>query len=131
MLERRYVNTMGVWRLAKAVVPRLLAMPAPGKEDSSRWHQRRPTEAFGFGRLRGSETRGRGLVRGLAADLRGTGITANAVNPGSTDTAMLEESARIYGPSSVEHFAPQHLLERVLNPEENRPHLGVVGRTRQ
>ena len=37
-----------------------------------------------------------GLVRGLAVELGGTGITANAVCPGSTDTAMLAESARLY-----------------------------------
>ena len=38
-----------------------------------------------------------GLVRGLAVELRGTGVTANAVSPGSTATAMLVESARLYG----------------------------------
>jgi len=36
-----------------------------------------------------------GLVRALAADLRGTGVTANAVSPGSTATATLDESARL------------------------------------
>ena len=37
-----------------------------------------------------------GLVRALAAELRGAGVTANAVSPGSTRTAMLDESARLY-----------------------------------
>jgi NAD(P)-dependent dehydrogenase (short-subunit alcohol dehydrogenase family) len=59
-----------------------------------------------------------GFVRGLAADLRGTGVTANAVAPGSTRTAMLEESARIYGLGSPEEFAAQQPLERLLEPGE-------------
>ena len=42
-----------------------------------------------------------GLVRALAAELRGTGVTANAVSPGSTDTAILAESARLYGLESA------------------------------
>jgi SDR family mycofactocin-dependent oxidoreductase len=59
-----------------------------------------------------------GLVRALAADLRGTGITANAVSPGSTRTPILEESARLYSLSSAEAFAAQQPLERLLEPEE-------------
>ncbi len=59
-----------------------------------------------------------GFVGGLAADLRGTGITANAVAPGSTRTAMLEESARLYGLASPESFAAQQPLERLLEPAE-------------
>lgn len=59
-----------------------------------------------------------GFVRGLAADLRGTGITANAVAPGSTRTTMLEESARVYGLASPEEFAAQQPLERLLEPAE-------------
>ncbi len=59
-----------------------------------------------------------GLVRGLAADLRGTGITANSVSPGSTATAMLDESTRLYGLESSEVFAAQQPMERLLAPEE-------------
>jgi NAD(P)-dependent dehydrogenase (short-subunit alcohol dehydrogenase family) len=59
-----------------------------------------------------------GLVRALAMELRGTGVTANAVGPGSTRTAMLEESARLYGLRSAEDFATQQPLERLLEPAE-------------
>ena len=46
-----------------------------------------------------------GLVRALAAELRGTGVTANAVSPGSTATPILDESARLYGLESAEAFS--------------------------
>ena len=59
-----------------------------------------------------------GLVRGLAADLAGTGVTANAVCPGSTDTAMLAESARLYGLPDTAPFADQQAIGRLLAPEE-------------
>lgn len=59
-----------------------------------------------------------GMVRALAAELRDTGITANAVNPGSTATAVLEESARLYALESAEAFAGQQPVERLLAPEE-------------
>jgi len=59
-----------------------------------------------------------GLVRGLAADLAGTGVTANAVCPGSTDTAMLAESARLYDLADTTSFAEQQTVRRLLAPEE-------------
>ena len=59
-----------------------------------------------------------GLVRALAVELGGTGITANAVSPGSTRTPILDESARLYGLESAEAFAAQQPLGRLLEPEE-------------
>jgi SDR family mycofactocin-dependent oxidoreductase len=59
-----------------------------------------------------------GLVRGLAAELRGTGVTVNAVSPGSTATPILDESARLYALESAEAFSAQPPLERLLTPEE-------------
>jgi SDR family mycofactocin-dependent oxidoreductase len=59
-----------------------------------------------------------GLVRALAAELRGTGVTANAVSPGSTQTAILDESARLYGLETAEAFAAQQPLARLIGPEE-------------
>lgn len=59
-----------------------------------------------------------GLVRALAVELEGTGITANAVSPGSTDTPMLEQSARLYGLPGAGAFAGQQPIGRLIAPAE-------------
>jgi SDR family mycofactocin-dependent oxidoreductase len=59
-----------------------------------------------------------GLVRGLAVELADTGVTANAINPGSTATAILDESARLYGLGDTRSFADQQPIKRLLTPEE-------------
>ena len=57
-------------------------------------------------------------MKGLAADLVGTGVTAVAVSPGSTNTAMLDATAELYGVSDPVIFADNQLLRRVLDPDE-------------
>ena len=59
-----------------------------------------------------------GLIRALGAELRGTGVTANAVCPGSTRTAILDESARLYDLPGADSFAAQQPLERLLEADE-------------
>jgi SDR family mycofactocin-dependent oxidoreductase len=59
-----------------------------------------------------------GFVRALAAELGGTGVTANAVSPGSTATPILDESARLYGLADAGVFAAQQPLGRLIDPAE-------------
>jgi NAD(P)-dependent dehydrogenase (short-subunit alcohol dehydrogenase family) len=59
-----------------------------------------------------------GFIRALAVELGPTGVTANAVSPGSTATPILTESARLYdlaGPAGFEANQPAH---RLLDPVE-------------
>lgn len=59
-----------------------------------------------------------GLIRSLGAELGGTGVTANAVSPGSTGTPILAESARLYGLVDASAFAAQQPARRLLDPAE-------------
>jgi SDR family mycofactocin-dependent oxidoreductase len=113
------VNVHGVRHLAAAAVPVLLEAPAP--------RQGRVVAVasaagmLGLPRLSGysaSKHAVIGLIKALAADLAGTGITANAVCPGSTRTAILDASAAIYDLPSPEEFAHQQLVQRLLEPGE-------------
>ena len=113
------VNLEGVWRLARAAVPALLARPVP-----------RHGRVVAISSMGGSvglpllapyvaaKHGVNGLVRSLAAELGPHGITANAVAPGSTVTAMLAASAALYGLPDTAGLIQQHLLERPLDPDE-------------
>jgi len=59
-----------------------------------------------------------GLIRALAVELGPSGVTANAVSPGSTATAMLDESARLYGLTSMHDFAKTQPSNRLIDPDE-------------
>lgn len=113
------VDVLGVANLVRAVIPALLRRPEPRSGRfvaiaSAAAHQ-------GLWRLAAYNAAKHavvGLVKGLAADLRGTGVTATAVSPGSTRTPMLDVTAAIYGLGSVEEFAGSQLSGRLLEPDE-------------
>lgn len=113
------IGVRGVFTLARAAVPALLRRPVPrsgrfvalasAAAHKGLWH------LAGYNAAKHSVV---GLIRGLATDLRGTGVTATAVSPGSTRTAMLDATATLYGLGDVEEFAQHQLVERLLAPEE-------------
>ncbi len=113
------VDVRGVWNLARAAVPALLERPLPRQGRflavASAAAHRGLYHLAAYGAAKHAVD---GLVRGLAADLRGTGVTASVVSPGSTRTDMLTATAALYGVEDVEHFAAAQQLERLLEPDE-------------
>jgi SDR family mycofactocin-dependent oxidoreductase len=111
------VNYRGVVALARAAVPRLLGAGEHGRFVAV-------VSAAGVTGLPllGSYTAAKhaalGYVRSLAADLGRTGVTANAVLPGSTETAMLSATAAVYDLLGPEAFARHARSGRLLRPEE-------------
>jgi SDR family mycofactocin-dependent oxidoreductase len=113
------VDLGGVVNSARAAVPALLRRPVPRAGRfiavASAAASRGLAGLAAYGAAKAGVA---GLVRGLAADLADTGVTANAVSPGSTAGAMLAESARIYGLADAQAFADQQPVRRLLSPEE-------------
>jgi SDR family mycofactocin-dependent oxidoreductase len=113
------INLEGAWRLAKAAVPVMLQRPAPRRGRYVAVASAGGTVGIYMLAAYSAAKHGVvGLVRSLAAELGPHGITANAVAPGSTTTAMLDASAALYDISGPEDFAHQHLLQRLLVPDE-------------
>ncbi len=113
------VNVGGVRRLAAASVPAMLE--AAGAVRGRFVGVASAAGVLGLPRMAAYSSAKHavvGLVKGLAADLGGTGVTANAVCPGSTRTAVLDASAAVYGLASAEQFGRQQLVERLLEPDE-------------
>lgn len=113
------VGVRGVFHLARAAVPALLRRPEPrsgrfvalasAAGHRGLWHLA-AYNAAKHGVV--------GLVRGLATDLRGTGVSAVAVSPGSTDTPMLAATGALYGLDDVTAFAEHQLTGRLLAADE-------------
>lgn len=112
------VNVEGVWNLAVATIPMMLASTDPSQcrfvAVASAAGERGLFHLAGYAASKHAVI---GVVRGLAADLVGTGITAVAVSPGSTRTRMLDATASLYGTTS-EELAGHQTIGRVIEPEE-------------
>lgn len=110
------VDALGVWNTAHATVPHLLVSQADpvfvgiasAAGDRGLWH----LAAYCMAKHAVV-----GIVRGLAADLKGTGVTACGVSPGSTDTAMLKATAAVYD-VDVNMLAESQAAGRPLTPDE-------------
>lgn len=109
----------GVLVAARAGVPALLRQPEPRRGRFVATASAAATRGLpGLAAYCAAKAGVAGFVAALAADLRGTGVTANAIAPGSTDTPILAESARLYELGGATDFADQALIERLLEPAE-------------
>ena len=113
------VNLTGMFHLVRATVPHLLARPG---RRSGRFVGVASTAAHhglpGLAAYSASKHGVAGLVRALAAELGPSGVTANAVAPGSTMTHMLHASAAIYGLPEPGSFTRQTRIQRAIDPDE-------------
>lgn len=113
------VNLGGVVNLAHAAVPALLRRPAPRSGRFLAVASAAATRGLPMlAAYCAAKAAVAGLVRALAVELGGTGVTANAVSPGSTDTLILAESARLYGLPGAASFAAQQPVRRLLDAAE-------------
>lgn len=115
------VNVTGMWNLARASIPAILASERTGTAHGSFVAVSSAAGTTGLPLLSGyaaSKHAVVGLVRSLAAELGPRRVTANAVCPGSTRTPILDASARVYDLDRVEAFAEHHLLDRLVEPGE-------------
>jgi SDR family mycofactocin-dependent oxidoreductase len=113
------VNLGGVIALARASVPALLRRPPPREGRFVAVASAAATQGLPMlAAYCASKAGVTGLIRALAAELGGSGVTANAVSPGSTGTQILDESARLYGLPGAQSFASQQPVGRLLDPDE-------------
>lgn len=113
------VDLYGVITAARVAVPALLRRPRPRSGRFVAVASAASTRGLpGLTAYCAAKAGVAGMVRALAMDLRGTGVTASAVSPGSTDTDVLAESARLYGLASPDEFAARQPVERLLEPAE-------------
>ncbi|WP_107773272.1 mycofactocin-coupled SDR family oxidoreductase [Nocardioides sediminis] len=112
------VDAKGVWNVAAATVPAMLAGPDPhGCRFVAVASAASDRGLFRLAAYTAAKHAVVGIVRGLAADLVGTGVTASAVSPGSTDTDMLRATAELYD-VPVDELVHHQLIRRAIDPAE-------------
>jgi SDR family mycofactocin-dependent oxidoreductase len=112
------VDLLGVLNLARVAVPALLQRQEPRSGRFLAVASAASTRGLdGLAAYCAAKAGVTGFIRALAADLGKSGVTANAVSPGSTLTPALEASARLYG-IDVGDFAAQQPVGRVLDADE-------------
>lgn len=113
------IDVKGVWNTAAVCVPHLLNAPEP---ENARFVAVASVAGshglFHLAAYNAAKHAVIGLMKGLAADLVGTGVTACAVSPGSTVTRMLDATAALYDLDDTSEFASSQGLRRLLTPAE-------------
>lgn len=113
------VDLGGVCALARASIPAMLRRPAPRRGRFLAVASAADTKGLPMLAAYCAAKAGvAGYVRALAVELADHGITANAVSPGSTETAMLDATADLYDLPGASSFAAQQPIHRLLAPEE-------------
>ncbi len=113
------VDLGGVLNLARAAIPALLRRPEPRSGRFLAVASAAATRGLPLLAAYCAAKAGvAGLIRALGAELGPTGVTASAVSPGSTSTAMLNESARLYGLPDASVFAREQPARRLIDPAE-------------
>lgn len=91
------ITLHGVLNLARVAVPAMLRRPVPRNGRFVAVASAAATRGLPMLAAYCAAKAGvAGFVRALAVELACTGVTANAISPGSTATAMLDETARLY-----------------------------------
>ena len=113
------VNVLGTRRLIEAAAPTLIAngRDAHGRIVAVASAAGR-TGLYNLAAYTAAKHAVVGLIRSAAMDLAPYGVTANVISPGSTRTAILEASARVYGLDNAEDFAEQQPIGRLIEPTE-------------
>ena len=112
------VDAKGVWNTAAVAVPAMLAGPDPSGcrfvAVASAAGSQGMFHLAAYNAVKHSVV---GIVKGLAADLVGTGVTTCAVSPGATDTQMLLATADLYAVTPAE-LTEHQLIRRSIDPAE-------------
>ncbi|TWP34219.1 mycofactocin-coupled SDR family oxidoreductase [Leekyejoonella antrihumi] len=113
------IDVDGVWNTAASAVPAMLAGPDPSGCRFVAVASAAATHGlFHLAAYNAAKHAVVGIVKGLSADLVGTGTTAAAVSPGSTRTDMLTATAALYGQADVEDFGRSQRIHRLIEPDE-------------
>jgi len=113
------IDLGGVMNLARVAMPALLRSPEPRSGRFLAVASAAATRGLpNLAAYCAAKAGVGGFIRALAAELRGTGVTANAVSPGSTRTDILAASAELYDLPSRDAFASQQPIERLIEPDE-------------
>lgn len=113
------VNVTGTYHVVSAAAARLLEQPEPRAGRivavASAGASRGLPQMAAYSAAKHAVV---GLVRSVAGELADSGVTINAVAPGSTRTPILDASAGAYRLGDVEEFTSHQPIGRLLDPSE-------------